>query len=233
MSEERGLVLVVEDEPTISDLERLYLGGAGFGVHVESDGRSALDAIARLRPAAIVLDIGVPGLDGIELCRTLRGRGDWTPVVFVTARDDEVDRIVGLELGADDYVTKPFNPLEVVARVKAVLRRTQGRSGETPLRVGLVEVDPAAHAAVVDGASGRMRLELTATEFRILAHMARSPTRAFTRAELIDACMPEGNTLERTIDTHASNIRRKLQAAGAEGFFEGVRGVGYRLAQVP
>ncbi len=121
--EARGLVLVVEDDRAIADLVRLYLRREGFGVHVESDGVGALDAIGRLHPVAVVLDIGLPGLDGVEVCRRMRAAGDWTPVLFVTARDDEVDRIVGLELGADDYVTKPFSPRELVARVRAVLRR--------------------------------------------------------------------------------------------------------------
>ena len=124
--EARGLVLVVEDDRAIADLVRLYLRREGFGVHVESDGVGALDATGRLHPVAVVLDIGLPGLDGVEVCRRMRAAGDWTPVLFVTARDDEVDRIVGLELGADDYVTKPFSPRELVARVRAVLRRAAG-----------------------------------------------------------------------------------------------------------
>ena len=122
----RGLVLVVEDERPIADLVRLYLTRDGYGVHVETDGEGGLAAARRLRPVAVLLDIGLPGMDGTEVCRRLRERGDWTPVIFLTARDDEVDRVVGLELGADDYVTKPFSPRELVARVKAVLRRTTG-----------------------------------------------------------------------------------------------------------
>ena len=124
----RGLVLVVEDEPAIADVIRMNLTRAGYGVELERDGAAALGTISRLRPAAIILDVGLPGMDGIEICRTLRNRDDWTPVLFVTARDDEVDRIVGLELGADDYVTKPFSPRELVARVGGVLRRTHGRA---------------------------------------------------------------------------------------------------------
>jgi len=122
----RGLVLVVEDDRAIADLVRLYLRRDGFGVQVEADGAAALDAVGRLHPVAVVLDIGLPGLDGVEVCRRLRAADDWTPVLFMTARDDEVDRIVGLELGADDYVTKPFSPRELVARVRAVLRRADG-----------------------------------------------------------------------------------------------------------
>src|ERR1700722_7523733 len=122
----RGLVVVVEDERAIADLQRLYLTEAGFGVHVERDGTAGLAAIRRLRPVAIVLDVGLPGLDGIKICRRLRESGDWTPIIFVTARDDEVDRILGIELGADDYLTKPFSPRELVARLKSLLRRQRG-----------------------------------------------------------------------------------------------------------
>src|SRR6478752_4904993 len=119
----RGLVLVVEDEAPIADILRRYLTREGFGVHVESDGRRGLDAVRALHPVAVVLDVGLPTMDGTEICRAMRSEANWTPVLFVTARDDEVDRVLGLELGADDYVTKPFSPREVVARIRAVLRR--------------------------------------------------------------------------------------------------------------
>src|SRR5437763_13790806 len=125
----RGLVLVVEDEAAIAELAALYRRRAGFGVHIEPDGAAALDAVRRLKPVAIVLDIGLSGMDGIEICKTLRASGDWTPVLFVTARDDELDRLLGLEIGADDYLTKPFSPRELAARVRTVLRRA---SGPTP-----------------------------------------------------------------------------------------------------
>ena len=121
MNADRGLVLIAEDEATIADLERLYLTQAGYGVHVERDGELALAQIRRLRPAVVILDVGLPGLDGIDICRRMRAEDDWTPVIFVTARDDEVDRVLGLELGADDYVTKPFSPRELVARVAGIL----------------------------------------------------------------------------------------------------------------
>ncbi len=124
---QRGLVLVVEDEPSIADLVRLYLSRDGFGVHVERDGSAGLSAARRLRPVACVLDIALPGLAGTEICRRLREAGDWTPVIFLTARDDEVDRVVGLELGADDYLTKPFSPRELVARLRACCAAPQAR----------------------------------------------------------------------------------------------------------
>ena len=141
----RGLVLVVEDERAIADLVRLYLSRDGFGVHVEHDGAAGLAAARRLRPVACVLDIALPGMAGTEICRRLREAGDWTPVIFLTARDDEVDRIVGLELGADDYVTKPFSPRELVARVRAVLRRTGAAArtaAERPRASGPLTLDP-------------------------------------------------------------------------------------------
>src|SRR5689334_10086384 len=147
----KGLVLVAEDEPAIADLERLYLADAGFGVHVERTGDAALAAVDRLRPVAIVLDVGLPGRDGLDVCRTLRARGDWTPVVFVTARDDEVDRLLGLELGGDDYLTKPFSPRELVARVRALLRRQALPHHAPRLRAGSVELDPERRTVTASG----------------------------------------------------------------------------------
>src|SRR4029453_3791795 len=140
----KGLVLVIEDERSIADLERLYLAQAGYGVHVERDGFAGLEQVRTLRPALVLLDVGLPGMDGIEVCRQMRAQDDWTPVVFVTARDDEVDRVLGLELGADDYVTKPFSPRELVARIGTVLRRTRGANvADAPMELGEVRLDPA------------------------------------------------------------------------------------------
>ena len=121
----RGLVLIVEDDPAIADVIRMNLVNAGYGVHIAGDGNAGLDAVRRLKPAAVILDVGLPGIDGVEVCRRMRSDHDWTPVLFVTARDDEVDRVVGLELGADDYITKPFSPRELVARIGSVLRRSR------------------------------------------------------------------------------------------------------------
>jgi len=224
--EDKGLVLVVEDESTIVDLERLYLSNAGFGVHVESDGAPALDAVARLRPAAIVLDIGIPGLDGLELCRTLRARGDWTPVVFVTARDDDVDRILGLELGADDYLTKPFSPRELVARVRALIRRSHVREGSEERRVGVVTLDQERRRVDVAG----VRVELTATEFDLLAHLMSQPGRVFTREQLLSSVWGVADySSSRTVDVHVAQLRVKLR--GASDVIRTVRGVGYSAAE--
>ncbi|WP_244527954.1 MULTISPECIES: response regulator transcription factor [unclassified Leifsonia] len=226
MSEEKGLVLVVEDEMTIADLERLYLGNGGFGVHVETDGVRALEAIARLRPAAIVLDIGIPGMDGLELCRALRARGDWTPVVFVTARDDEVDRILGLELGADDYVTKPFSPRELVARVRALIRRGMVHTGQELRRVGPIALDPLRRRVDVAGT----RVELTATEFDLLEHLMSQPGRVFTREQLLSSVWGVADySSSRTVDVHVAQLRLKLGEAA--GLIRTVRGVGYSVAE--
>ncbi|MDN4598936.1 response regulator transcription factor [Leifsonia virtsii] len=226
MGEDRGLVLVVEDEPTIADLERLYLADGGFGVHIERDGGRALEAVARLRPVAIVLDIGIPGMDGLELCRTLRARGDWTPVVFVTARDDEVDRILGLELGADDYLTKPFSPRELVARVRALIRRASVPSGAPVRTIGTVVLDPLRRRVEVGGA----RVELTATEFDLLEHLMSQPGRVFTREQLLSSVWGVADySSSRTVDVHVAQVRLKLGSAAS--VIHTVRGVGYSAAE--
>ena len=217
-----GLVLVVEDDPAIADLVALYLRRAGFGVAVERDGSAALDAVTRRHPAAVVLDIGLPGLDGVEVCRRMRAGGDWTPVVFVTARDDEVDRIVGLELGADDYVTKPFSPRELVARVRAVLRRAGGAPDrEEVLVMGPVRVQVDRRRVQVDD----REVPLTATEFALLAHLMRAPARVFTRDQLLGAVWGYAAAAgTRTVDVHVAQLRAKLGPASP---IRTVRGTGY------
>lgn len=218
-------MLIVEDETAIVDLERMYLTAAGFGVHVERDGRSALAAVARLRPAAIVLDIGIPEVDGIDVCRALRGRDDWTPVIFVTARDDEVDRVLGLELGADDYLTKPFSPRELVARVKGLVRRASGPAAPAPRTVGPITVDPARRRVEVAGE----RVELTATEFDLLEHLSAQPGRVFTRVQLLASVWGVADySSSRTVDVHIAQLRGKLGRAGDQ--VHTVRGVGYSIA---
>jgi DNA-binding response OmpR family regulator len=217
-------VLVVEDERSIADLIRMYLSREGFGVHVEGTGDGGLTAARRLRPSAIVLDIGLPGggIDGIELCRRLRAADDWTPILFLTARDDEVDRVLGLELGADDYVTKPFSPRELTARIKAVVRRAAGSSGHTGVRrAGAVEIDPQRRTVTANGTP----VHLTATEFDLLDHLIRRPGRVFTREELLSSVWGyPGTSGTRTVDVHIAQIRAKLGAASP---VRTVRGVGY------
>ena len=222
VADSKGLVLVVEDERAIADLVRLYLAREGFGVHVESDGLAGLAAARRLHPVAIVLDVGLPSLDGTELCRRLRAEDDWTPVLFVTARDDEIDRVLGLELGADDYVTKPFSPRELVARVKTVLRRTRQAERAGPLlAVGRVSLDPQRRRAWVEGDE----VELTTTEFDLLAFLLRRPGRVYEREQLLSEVWGYAAAAgTRTVDVHVAQLRAKLGPASP---IRTVRGVGY------
>jgi DNA-binding response OmpR family regulator len=219
--ESKGLVLVVEDDRAIADLICLYLRREGFGTQVETDGRHALDAVRRSKPVAVILDVGLPGADGIEVCRSLRAGGDWTPVLFVTARDEEVDRVLGLELGADDYVTKPFSPRELVARVRTVLRRTSGSPGGEVLEVGSTRLDVGQRRVWTDGSE----VTLTSTEFDLLAQLMRRPGQVFERAQLLSAVWGYSAAAgTRTVDVHIAQLRAKL---GASSPIRTVRGVGY------
>ncbi|WP_245887266.1 response regulator transcription factor [Umezawaea tangerina] len=217
----RGLVLVVEDERAISDLISLYLRRDGFGVHVEADGQAALGALRRLKPVAVLLDVGLPGMDGVEVCRTMRAAGDWTPVLFVTARDDEVDRVLGLEMGADDYVTKPFSPRELAARVRTVLRRGAHSGAAAQHVVGAVRLDVERRRVW----AAEEEVALTSTEFELLAHLMRHPGRVFEREQLLSAVWGYAAAAgTRTVDVHVAQLRAKL---GAHSPIRTVRGVGY------
>jgi two-component system response regulator MtrA len=218
----RGLVLVVEDEATIADVLCLNLRAAGYGVEVVGDGPDALQATRNLRPSAIVLDIGLPTMDGIEVCRRLRAKGDWTPILFVTARDDEVDRVLGIELGADDYVTKPFSPRELVARIGSVLRRARGTAAVPEvLRHGDLTVDLTSHEVRVD----ERDVPLTATEFDLLVHLMRRPGVVFTREQLLSDVWGYASAAGgRTVDVHVAQVRGKLGGASP---IRTVRSVGY------
>ena len=222
-------ILVVDDEPRIADLARDYLEHAGFEVRIAATGEAALDGIRRDRPDLVVLDLGLPGIDGLDVTREIR-RGSNVPVIMLTARDDELDRLVGLELGADDYVTKPFSPRELVARVRAVLRRVD--AGREPaadvVRVGDVTLDVPRMRVDVAGRS----VDLTPTEFALLATLARQPGRIFTRSQLLDAVHGVAfESYERAIDTHIKNIRRKLEPDPRRpSHILTVYGVGYRFA---
>jgi DNA-binding response OmpR family regulator len=222
-------ILVVEDEARIARLVRDYLEHAGFEAVVVGDGETALASARRSTPDLVVLDLGLPGRDGLDVARTLR-RTSSVPIVMLTARGDETDRVVGLELGADDYVVKPFSPKELVARVRAVLRRTQAARAGGPevLRVADVEVDlPRMRVAV----AGRP-VELTPTEFQLLATLAREPGRVFTRGQLLDAVHGVAfESYERAIDAHVKNLRRKIEPTpGRPRYLLTVHGVGYRFA---
>jgi DNA-binding response OmpR family regulator len=227
--------MVVEDEPAIAEVIRLNLAKAGYGVHLERDGTRGLAAILTLKPAAVILDVGLPGLDGIEVCRRLRSAHDWTPILFVTARDDEVDRIVGLELGADDYVTKPFSPRELVARVTGVLRRSQaGMTGQPGLQVGAVRLEPdqrRVFAQQTGSDTAELEIELTATEFDLLAYLMRRPARVFSREQLLSEVWGYSSVAgARTVDVHIAQVRAKLGAASP---IRTVRGVGYAAENGP
>jgi DNA-binding response OmpR family regulator len=221
-------ILVVDDERNIAELLRLYLEKEGYAVVTAPDGETGLDLHARHDPDLVILDLMLPTIDGYEVCREIRRRGE-TPIVMLTARADDVDAIVGLELGADDYVTKPFNPRALVARVKAVLRRTDATNrGTRPFEVGSLRVDPRRREAYV----GDRRLELRAREFDLLAALARDPGVVHTRDMLLDDVWGTdfpGET--RTIDVHVGEVRRKLGADGP--IIETVRGFGYRLVPPP
>jgi len=199
------------------------------GLDARPDGRTALDLHLALKPDIILLDVTMPRLDGWEVLAELRRRGN-TPVIMITALDKDIDRLQGLRIGADDYVVKPFNPIEVVARAKAVLRRSGLATAGGVLRVMPLTIDLDAYRASLDIGGKAVPLALTLTEFRILAHMAKSPAKVFTRGELVDACMPGSNALDRTVDSHLSKLRKKLEQAGAFGLLPGVRGIGYRLS---
>ncbi len=222
-------ILVVDDEPRIADLARDYLEHAGFAVLVAGEGRGALALARTRRPDLIVLDLGLPGMDGLDVARTLRRESD-VPILMLTARTDETDRIAGLELGADDYVSKPFSPRELVARVRAIIRRSEVAStiSDAPVRVLDVELDPARLRASVAGRS----VDLTPTEFALVATLARQPGRVFTRSQLLDAVHGIAfEAYERAIDGHVKNLRRKLEPEPSRPrYLLTVHGVGYRFA---
>jgi two-component system alkaline phosphatase synthesis response regulator PhoP len=222
-------ILVVDDEPGIASLVRDYLEHAGFGVLVAGDGRNALALARSRRPDLVVLDLGLPGLDGLDVARALRRDSD-VPILMLTARTDEADRVAGLELGADDYVSKPFSPREIVARVRAILRRTEIATtlADAPIRVLDVELDPARLRASIAGRP----VDLTPTEFALLATLARQPGRVFTRSQLLDAIHGVAfEAYERAIDGHVKNLRRKLEPDPAHPrYLLTVHGAGYRFA---
>jgi len=219
------LILLVDDEPSIVSLARLYLERENFRLEAVGDGEAALEAVRRLRPDLVVLDVMLPKLDGFEVCRRLRAEKNQTAIIMLTARDEDIDKILGLELGADDYLTKPFNPRELVARVKAILRRVE-RSPQTTevIRLGNLTVDTARREA----RCGDRTLDLRTQEFELLLVLASQPERVFTREQLLEKAWGfdfYGQT--RTVDVHVAHLRRKL--AGCDCAIETVTGVGYKL----
>ena len=223
-------ILVVDDEPQIVRLVRDYLEHSGFGVLTASDGPTALRTARSGNPDLVILDLGLPGLDGLDVARALRRDGE-VPIIMLTARAEESDKLVGLELGADDYLSKPFSPKELVARVRAVLRRAEGlRQPADVVRVGVdVELDVPRRTARIGGRG----VDLTRTEFQLLETMARQPGRVFTRAQLLDAVRGVAfESYERAIDAHVKNIRRKIEPdPRSPRYLQTVFGVGYRFAE--
>lgn len=218
------LVLIVEDEPDIADLLEAYLRREHFRTERAGDGPGAVRLHHAARPDLVLLDVHLPGFDGFEVLRKIRETAQ-TPIIMVTARAEDLDKLLGLKMGADDYVVKPFSPLEVVARVQAVLRRVGMHSHVQPLRFAELELDPVAVRVRVSG----VRLDTTLTEYRILEHLLRHPNRTFSRAELLEVALPDSDALERVMDTHLGNLRKKLEQAGMPHIIETVRGVGFRL----
>ena len=220
-------ILIVDDDPHILEVITFALGRAGFSTVGAKDGLGALARHADAAPDLVILDINLPEMDGLDVCREIR-RTSEVPILFLSSRDEEIDRIVGLEIGGDDYVSKPFSPRELVARAKAILKRTQGPPAaiDAPLKTGGVALWPDRHAAGFDGAE----ITLTATEFRILKAFLERPQVVRGRQALIDIAYDAGiHVSDRTIDSHIRHIRAKFQQAGCDSVIETVHGVGYKL----
>ncbi len=222
-------ILVIDDDPHIREIVEFALAKAGFRAISAEDGKAGIKAFEEHRPDLVVLDILMPEMDGTEVCKRLREKSG-VPVVFLTSVDEEVDRILGLEMGGDDYVTKPFSPRELVARVKAVLRRSAPPPADTQPRIlskGALKLDLEKYKAF----QGETEVVLTVTEFRILQTLLSYPGKVYSRAELMDRAYPDGNIVsDRTIDSHIKRIRRKFEDAGANPI-DTVHGIGYRIAE--
>jgi DNA-binding response OmpR family regulator len=221
------LLLLVDDEPNIIELAQLYLEREGYRTVSAADGKSALEVVEQHRPDLVVLDVMLPELDGLEVCRRLRKKEDPVPILMLTARDEDIDKIMGLELGADDYLTKPFNPRELVARVKAVLRRSKADSPpaeNTPVQVGDLHIDPLRREVMINGNPIKVRTQ----EFDLLLTLARHPGIVLSRNQLLDLAWGYdyyGNT--RTVDVHIGHLRKKLLDSQVK--IETFTGVGYKL----
>lgn len=222
---ESAHVLIVEDEPKLAALLTDYLQAAGYATDTLADGREVSAAVKATAPDLVLLDLMLPGKDGLEVCRELRSFSD-VPIIMVTARVEEIDRLLGLELGADDYICKPFSPREVVARVRAILRRTSGRDEAQEGARGLV-IDEAYYRAELDGQA----LDLTPVEFRLLKTLAAAPGRVYTRDQLLDHLYDDHRVVtDRTVDSHVKNLRRKLeQVRVGEDVIRSIYSVGYKL----
>lgn len=226
-----ALILIAEDEREIADILSAYLARDGLRTVHAADGRRALDLHLALKPDLVLLDVQMPEVDGWKVLSEIRHRGN-TPVIMLTAMDQDIDKLMGLRIGADDYVVKPFNAAEVVARTQTVLRRSmsRGAAGDRGVvRAPPFEIDLDNHEVTVQVGRQRSLLALTLTEFNLLVQLARAPRRVFSRAELLSACLPESDAMERTVDSHISKLRKKLEDVGITEIPAGVRGVGYKL----
>jgi two-component system, OmpR family, response regulator AdeR len=219
-----SLILVVEDELELAEIVEAYLRREGYQTERASDGKRALELFRAVKPDLVLLDITMPKFNGLEVLKTIRQDGQ-TPVIMLTARAEDDDKLLGLELGCDDYIVKPFNPREVVARVKAVLRRSGQKLESDVLRIGNLKI----HKDTIQVYVKDEALELTPTEFRILLCLAEVPGRVFNRLELLEFAMPESDALERVVDAHLKNLRKKLENVGAGDLIETVFGMGYKL----
>ncbi len=220
------LILLVDDEPSITQLARMYLEREGFRVLDAGDGEAALEAVAKQKPALMVLDVMLPTLDGLEVCRRLRAEKNPVFILMLTARDEDIDKILGLELGADDYLTKPFNPRELVARVKAILRRGAGKApaGAKPIHLGDLTIDPASREVRI----GARTLDLRTQEFDLLVTLAEHRGLVLSREQLLQLAWGfdfYGQT--RTVDVHIAHLRKKLEGGSVQ--IETVTGIGYKL----
>lgn len=229
----KPLILVIEDEAEIADILIAYLERDGFDTLYANNGVQGLEHHEKLSPSLIILDIRMPGLDGWAVLAEIRRRGD-TPVIMLTANDKDADKLAALRIGADDYVVKPFNPSEIVARTQAVLRRTSRpllSNKQKALESEFINVSPAEHSVFIKKSNEDIGYKLTTTEFKILMHLIKHPKKVFSRQELMEYCLSESDALERTVDSHISKLRKKLESAGVVGIPESIRGFGYRLGK--
>lgn len=228
-----NLIIIAEDDDEIAAILTGYLHRAGMKTCRAEDGEQAINLTRLHKPDLVLLDIHLPVYDGWNVLTTLRKETN-VPVIMVTALDQDVDKLMGLRLGADDYVIKPFNPSEVIARLEAVLRRTRPNAevaNSRPLRLPFLTIYPDEFYVEITVENKIVTPVLTTTEFKLLTYLARSPRKVCSREELLDACLPEGDSLDRTVDSHMSKLRKKLEHAGLKGIPESIRGVGYRLGE--
>lgn len=227
---ENSVVLIVEDDKDIARILRQYAESQGCRVHLAHDGQIAVAQHQSIRPDIILLDLNLPKRDGFEILQSIRSHAD-TPVIIISARIEDEDKLKGLGLGADDYIVKPFNPSEVMARMKAVLHRTVERKPPDFLRHSDIEVDLQSGQVIYECHDDRLPINLTPSEYEILVLLMRTPNKVFSREEMLSACFPESDALERTVDSHVSHLRKKLMKAGASDLITVRRGIGYRFGK--